>query len=161
MKYLNRRRRGSSWRSFLSCSRNRSCRVCFLNHDSGRSGNSRLYVCPSQATASGTLNGPHSSALLRRPELADEVLGGAFRVLTLLDEHLAAEARKLVGVELAVPKELLRPLHEVALGMVVQREPRVYGDCVATGVDLERHEQLLAELRLALLNLADLGRIPT
>src|SRR5215217_8536998 len=61
MKYLNRRRRSSSWRSFLSCSRNRSCRVCFLNHDSGRSGNSMLYVCPSQDTASGTLNGPHSS----------------------------------------------------------------------------------------------------
>src|SRR5215217_3876614 len=66
MKYLNRRRRNSSWRSFLSCSRNRSCRVCFLNHDSGRSGKSRLYVCPSQATASGTLNGPHSSTRLTR-----------------------------------------------------------------------------------------------
>src|SRR5215213_6060261 len=100
-------------------------------------------------------------ALLRRPELADEVLGGAFRVLALLDEHLAAEPRKLVGVELAVPEELLRPLHEVALGVVAQREPGVYGDCVATGVDLERHEQLLSELRLALLDLADLGRIPT
>src|SRR5215207_1037112 len=61
MKYLNRRRRSSSWRSFLSCSRNRSCRVCFLNHDSGRSGNSRLYVCPIQATASGSVNGPQSS----------------------------------------------------------------------------------------------------
>src|SRR5215213_473770 len=99
-------------------------------------------------------------ALLRGPELADEVLGGAFRVLALLDEHLAAEARKLVGVELAVPEELLSPLHEVALWVVAQREPGVYGDCVATGVDLERHEQLLAELCLALLNLADLGRIP-
>src|SRR5215207_9737783 len=66
MKYLNRRRRSSSWRSFLSCSRNRSCRVCFLNHDSGRAGNSRLYVCPIQATASGSVNGPQSSTRLTR-----------------------------------------------------------------------------------------------
>jgi hypothetical protein len=45
--------------------------------------------------------------------------------------------------------------------VVAQREPGVYGDCVATGVDLERHKQLLAILRLAFLDLADLGRIPT
>ena len=56
IRYLKSRRRLISLRSSITACLSRACLSCLRYHDSGRSGKSRSYVCPSQATASGTLN---------------------------------------------------------------------------------------------------------
>src|SRR5215203_1219140 len=66
IRYLKSRRRLISLSSSIKACRSRACLSCLRYHDSGRSGRSRSYVWPSQATASGTLNGPQSSTRLTK-----------------------------------------------------------------------------------------------
>src|ERR687898_1089386 len=64
IRYLKSRRRLISLRSSIKACRSRACLSCLRYHDSGRSGRSRSYVWPSQATASATLK-PHQCSTRR------------------------------------------------------------------------------------------------